>query len=108
MAVQLELVGGVVTFSPPLTPHSSLPSIPEIVAKWMDSYVATTHHLPRVLPNIQVSGSCMYPLTYMCIQGSLACRAHHEPFSCLHHISLTSSAYMKFSLNSLYIVHTGI
>ena len=63
MAVQLELVGGVVTFSPPLTPHSSLPSIPEIVAKWMDSYVATTRYLPRVLPNRQVSGSCMYPLT---------------------------------------------
>lgn len=55
MAVQLELVGGVVAFSPPLTPHSSLPSIPEIVARWMDSYVSSTRHLPRILPNSQVS-----------------------------------------------------
>ena len=54
MAVQLELVGDVVTFSPPLTPHSSLPSIPEIVAGWMDSYVATTLQLPRILPNSKV------------------------------------------------------
>lgn len=63
MAVQLELVGGVVTFSPPLTPHSSLPSIPEIVARWMDSYVTTTHQLPRILPNNQVG--CM--VYHVCI-----------------------------------------
>ena len=74
MAVQLELVGGMVTFSPPLTPHSSLPSIPEIVAVWMNSYVATTRHLPRILPNSKVSGkSCCCcstrstrSSTYMC------------------------------------------
>lgn len=60
MTVQLKLVGGVVSFSPPLTPHSSLPSIPEIVARWMDSYVATTCQLPRVLPNTQVSWRLMH------------------------------------------------
>ena len=55
MVVKLELVGGVVTFSPPLVPHFSLPSIPEVVAGWMESYVAATRQLKRVIPNSTVS-----------------------------------------------------
>ena len=54
MVVKLELVGGEVGFSPPLTPHSSLPSVPEIVSGWLDGYLATTAQLPRVSPDTQV------------------------------------------------------
>ena len=38
VTVQLELQGGEVQFSPPLSSHSALPSVPELVQRWMDSY----------------------------------------------------------------------
>ena len=40
MKVQLELVGSTISFTPPLDQQSALESVPEVVRRWMDDYVA--------------------------------------------------------------------
>ena len=47
VTVQLELQGGDVQFSPPLSGHSAISSVPEIVQKWMNDYLSLTKLIPR-------------------------------------------------------------
>ena len=46
--VQLELQGGSVQYSPPLSGHSALSSVPEVVQKWMSDYISLTKLMQRV------------------------------------------------------------
>ena len=45
--VQLELQGGDIQFSPPLSGHSAVSSVPEVVQKWMNDYLSLTKLIPR-------------------------------------------------------------
>ena len=45
--VQLELQGGDIQFSPPLSGHSAISSVPEVVQKWMNDYLSLTKLIPR-------------------------------------------------------------
>ena len=48
--VQLELQGDNIQFSPPLSGHSTLSSVPEIVQEWMNNYVSLAKLVRRVNP----------------------------------------------------------
>ena len=45
--VQLELQGGDIQFSPPLSGHSAVSSVPEVVQKWVNDYLSLTKLIPR-------------------------------------------------------------
>lgn len=47
--VQLELQGGDIQFSPPLSGHSAVSSVPEVVQKWMNDYLSLTKLIPRYM-----------------------------------------------------------
>ena len=46
--VELELQGGTVHYSPPLSSHSALSCVPEVVQKWMNDYVGLTKLIRKV------------------------------------------------------------
>lgn len=48
VVVQLELQGGTIQFSPPLSGHSALNSVPETVQKWMNDYLGLTKLILRM------------------------------------------------------------
>ena len=48
--VQLELQGDNIQFSPPLSGHSALSSVPEMVQNWMNDYVSLAKFVRRVNP----------------------------------------------------------
>ena len=47
VTVRLELQGGEIQFSPPLSAHSAVSSVPEVVQKWMNDYLNLTRLIPR-------------------------------------------------------------
>ena len=47
--VQLELQGGDIQYSPPLSGHSAVSSVPEVVQKWMNDYLSLTKLIPRYM-----------------------------------------------------------
>ena len=52
--VQLGLVGSTISFTPPLDQQSALESVPEVVRRWMDDYVA----LAKVMKPFSASEVC--------------------------------------------------
>lgn len=57
--VELELQGSNVQFSPPLSAHSAIVSVPEMVQKWMSDYLNLAKLGPRFCPGLLGDSSCM-------------------------------------------------
>jgi hypothetical protein len=62
--VQIELQGGDIQFSPPLSGHSAINSVPEVVQKWMNDYLSLTKMIPRCVHYMYMH---MYMYMYMCM-----------------------------------------
>ena len=56
--VELELQGSNVMFSPPLSAHSAISSVPEVVQKWMSNLLHLARLGPRFSPGVG-DGSCL-------------------------------------------------
>ena len=54
VTVCLELQGTDIQFSPPLSPLSPLPTVPEVVHHWMEGYSNTASLVVRQLPGVEV------------------------------------------------------
>lgn len=53
VTVDLELQAGDIQFSPPLSSHSPIPTVPETVSRWMDGFTSLTKLVRRYAPGIR-------------------------------------------------------
>lgn len=56
--VELELQGTDVQFSPPLSTHSAISSVPEVVQRWMSDYLQLAKLGPRFVAAAVGDGTC--------------------------------------------------
>ena len=63
--MKLGLVGSAISFTPPLDQHSALESVPEVVKRWLDDYVA----MAKVMRPF--SASTCEVRTYVCMYVSI-------------------------------------
>ena len=70
--VQLELQGGDIQFSPPLSGHSAVRSVPEVVQKWMNDYLGLTKLIPRCVYTVRTCTCMSTCYNVMCMYMSVA------------------------------------
>ncbi len=61
VTVELELQASDVQFSPPLSTHSAIVSVPEAVHKWIEEYIGLAKLVPR-FEGVAGAGSCFEAL----------------------------------------------